>query len=411
MRVWLLVFSVLALPVLQAQDDCQSKPNLDSWLDCRVSALVVAKMNQRGNTQQAESPALAGSSTSLVDQSSAPDLGAIALNLLSPASQEGDPKSASGTVTSSAYALYAAIADRDPLDPSFYNKGINWRRVSITFGREFPDDDASGSSQRATILGGKVLLLNYRDASHRSNQADIKAVSEKLRDSSPNYARITRQVQDFIYEVLGGALGTPAQIDKQLESNFKATIALLNEQQLSHIDEIVGARLEPEIRLHAKVIEVLTKIQRAPQLALAFTTKQRSEMAADEYRTELTFDWGIADRFNWTLNASSDYSNSQEVGKDQKGGRLASQFAYRLTRAQLTGRNPVSIAVATEGKWMTETTPTYTAQFKLTLPIAAGIDFPISVSWANRTALVKENSVKGRFGFTFDFAKLASALK
>jgi hypothetical protein len=64
-----------------------------------------------------------------------------------------------------------------------------------------------------------------------------------------------------------------------------------------------------------------------------------------------------------------------------------------------------------DAKGMTSEVPTYTGQLKMSIPIAAGIDFPVSVSFASRTDLVKETSVKGRFGFTFDFAKLAAALK
>src|SRR2546430_11307995 len=94
----IIAISFFSTTTLFGQTDCESKPNFDSWLDCRVSALVTAKLNQRGNTQQAEAPSLAGSSTSLVDQSAAPDLGAIALNLLSPGSQSGDAKTTSGTI-------------------------------------------------------------------------------------------------------------------------------------------------------------------------------------------------------------------------------------------------------------------------------------------------------------------------
>jgi hypothetical protein len=400
--------------ILFGQTNCESKPNFDSWLNCRVSALVVAKMNQRGNTQQAETPSLAGSSTSLVDQSAAPDLGAIAMNLLSPGSRSGDTKTASGTITTSLYALYAAVQKHNALDPAFYNSGTNWRRVSFTFGREYPDDDKASTSQRATLIGGKVLLLNYRDASAQGNQADIRSVSSTLKDTSPNYSKITREVQDYLQVTLGPALGGPSLmdfLDKNLATNFGPTIRLLNDQQLAQVDKIISERLEPEIRLHSTVLKVLQKIRRKPQLAFAFTTKQRSSIANNEYQPELTFDWGIEDRLNWTMNGSLLYIDSPNFGRDQRGGRFSNQFQYQVTREQLTGRNPVTFSVAFDAKGMTKTVPTYVGQLKVSIPIAAGVDFPLSVSFASRTDLVKESSVKGRFGFTFDFAKLAAALK
>ncbi len=45
-------------------------------------------------------------------------------------------------------------------------------------------------------------------------------------------------------------------------------------------------------------------------------------------------------------------------------------------------------------------------QAKLEIPIAAGISFPISVTWATRTEFINEEEVRGNFGFTFDFDKL-----
>jgi len=399
---------------LFGQTNCESKPNFDSWLDCRVSVLVVAKLNQRGNTQQAEAPSLASSSTSLVDQSAAPDLGAIAMNLLSPGSQSGDTKTASGTITTSIYALYAGVQKHNALDPAFYNSGTNWRRFSVTFGREYPDDNKASTSQQATIISGKALLLNYRDASARGNQADIRTVSNTLRSTSSNYARITRDVQDFLLVTLGPALGNPTLINflnNNLSANFGPTIKLLNDGQLAQVDKIISARLEPEIRLHSTVIDVLQKIRRKPQLAFAFTTKQRSGTANNEYQPEFTFDWGIKNRLNWTMNGSFLYIDSPIVGGNQRGGTFSNQFQYQITREQLTGRNPVSFSLAFDAKGMSGTAPTYVGELKVSIPIAAGVDFPVSVSFASRTDLVKETSVKGRFGLTFDFAKLAAALK
>ena len=50
-------------------------------------------------------------------------------------------------------------------------------------------------------------------------------------------------------------------------------------------------------------------------------------------------------------------------------------------------------------------------QAKLKIPIAEGIDLPISVTWANRTELIDEHEVRGQFGFTFDLAGLGKALR
>jgi len=48
--------------------------------------------------------------------------------------------------------------------------------------------------------------------------------------------------------------------------------------------------------------------------------------------------------------------------------------------------------------------------FKLEIPIAAGVSFPLSFTVANASELVKETYVKGNFGITFDLSKLAPLL-
>jgi hypothetical protein len=50
------------------------------------------------------------------------------------------------------------------------------------------------------------------------------------------------------------------------------------------------------------------------------------------------------------------------------------------------------------------------AQFKFEIPIAAGMTFPFSVTYANSSELIKENKVRANFGFTFDTDKLLKAL-
>jgi hypothetical protein len=74
----------------------------------------------------------------------------------------------------------------------------------------------------------------------------------------------------------------------------------------------------------------------------------------------------------------------------------------------LSGRGPVTFDLATEGDWMTKAKPTYKEQIKIKIPIAGGIDLPISVTFVNRNNLINERNVVGKFGFTLDTARLIS---
>jgi len=52
-------------------------------------------------------------------------------------------------------------------------------------------------------------------------------------------------------------------------------------------------------------------------------------------------------------------------------------------------------------------------QVKLTIPVkkGSGVSFPISVSFANRTELLREKEVRGHIGFTFDLDKIMAKFK
>ena len=50
------------------------------------------------------------------------------------------------------------------------------------------------------------------------------------------------------------------------------------------------------------------------------------------------------------------------------------------------------------------------AQFKFEIPLAAGMSFPFSITYANSSELIKEDRVRANFGFTFDTDKLLKAL-
>src|SRR5437868_5357780 len=74
-------FLLFGLSILFAAVHChaQAKPpqTLNDWLNQELQA----KINQRSNTKQTETPSQSSNSTSLVDQSSATDLISAALNL------------------------------------------------------------------------------------------------------------------------------------------------------------------------------------------------------------------------------------------------------------------------------------------------------------------------------------------
>lgn len=174
------------------------------------------------------------------------------------------------------------------------------------------------------------------------------------------------------------------------------------DQQLSAAELVAFKNLDENTR------SAVESIRRAPQLSVSFLSKQR-KVGFDEYMGQLIFDYGVANRINLSLNGSYNYKDSKVIGGDTRGFSFAGQLQFQLNRENLLGKKPFFLDVSTQGKWMSGTTAVYKAQGKFTLPIADGIDFPISVTYANRSDLINEQTVKAQFGFTVDTARLIRA--
>lgn len=166
--------------------------------------------------------------------------------------------------------------------------------------------------------------------------------------------------------------------------------------------------------LRQVTLNTIDKIRRAPQLSVAYFTTQR-KVGVDEHKAAIIFDWGIANKLNLTANGVFKYNDSQVIGGDTRGASFSAQFRYQVNRNDLQSllgnKTPVYFDLSAEGGRMSGQNSTIKGQAKLTIPLGnTGIAFPISVTVANRTELIKEKEVRGQFGFTFDFSKLVSAL-
>lgn len=396
--------------------------DFNTWINCRVRDLVVAKINQRGTNKQVQLPSLSEATTSLVDQTEAPDLVGLALNL-SGVNSEADNKDAT-SFTTSAYAVFAAASQHDPLDPVFYKKYADLRRFSFSFGREAADETAAaGLKQKSIVIGTKILLVNRRDVSKRRNRVLLDPLSVQLGSSAPDFLATADEVQNYLYSQFAAGLGlpsNPAAADlitfNGVISNtaqFYGLIHSLSDDQKTAITRILEKRIDSQIVLSESTQRVIDNIRRAPQFAFTFQSKLRGNTGTDEYRTGIAFDYGISNRMNLALNGTFDYTDSKIIGGDSRGGRFAVESYFHLTpeKKLFSGKDPIVLGLAGEGKWMTSKLPTYTGQFKITFPLFDGISLPLSISYANRKDLLTESRVKGNFGFSFDLAKLLKGVK
>jgi hypothetical protein len=209
-----------------------------------------------------------------------------------------------------------------------------------------------------------------------------------------------------------GKLTTQEKFDNVLSNGaaFESIVASLTDDEKKHIDAIVSSNITAFAALSTVTRDAVRTIRTRPQFALEFVTTQRKGGRPDEYNAILTFDKGMGTN-SFTMNGSFIYKNSP-TGTDTKGGKFAAAFHMPLNGFKpLAYKDPLLLSIEADATGMTNTAPIYKAQAKLTIPLLAGMEIPLSVSVANRTEFVNEKEVKGKFGFTFDVSKVMKAFR
>lgn len=412
------------LPSVQDEPQCTAPQDSVQWLNCLVFGVAAAQINQTGTSKQVETPSIADNTTSLVDQTEAPDLFGLAFNLAGLNKDDGeDSDSAAPSITTTAYAIYAGTRKQDPLDPAFYQRHAGLRRVSFTLGRENGKTD---NDDDAMIFGFKYLIMNKRDAGNKSNRTHLMDVSNAVRLSATNFLNLTDEVERYLLSQFGASLGYPRDgespdealnrfIQERLKTadEMRTILGMLSAAQKKEIMRLVENRIDPAVNLQSTALEAFEKIRRKPQLSFTFQTKQRRTDGVDEYRAGLLFDFGLYQRLNFAANATFDYEDSKVIGGDKRGGRLAVESYFHLNRQRniASGKDPIKLSFQGQAEWMSAAKPTYVGQVKIMFPIFSGVSLPLSLSIANRSDLIKESKVRGRFGFTFDMAKLLKGFR
>jgi hypothetical protein len=175
----------------------QTSTSLNADLNNRVKEAARAKIQQRETTKQAEPPSSSNSSASLVDTSSAGDLVNLGLSLAGITSgSDATKNTGSVSVTTSAYALFAASQDMDPLNPGFYNRNSGWRKLSFTLGY---DDEKlkTGQTQRAHLFGTKYLIVDKRDPARNRHKSDFQIIGDNLQKAAVAFGNLDERVSYY----------------------------------------------------------------------------------------------------------------------------------------------------------------------------------------------------------------------
>lgn len=406
-----------------------SAQTYSEWLQARLERRLVAE-NGKGADRQRESPA-GDRSTSLVDQTSATDFVSVAFNLatvMSPqlanlARTAGIPASqptGAQTVTTSLYALLAGLNGRNPTDPEFYKRHVDARRASFTIGTAASDAAKDNTIKAATVLGGKILLINDRELYRAKNLAEIKSVAKVFDNASLEFTMLKDRIVNLLFRQIhpegvradGTFIDAPyiafnAQILS--DAGFPALMPTFTPEALALVDAQLDTVAQPFNALNQAIRTAYDNIHDGQQLAVVYTAKLRPDAGYNDHRVELAFDYGLSSRVTWTANGSVDYTDKKSAGGDSEG-RFATEFVGDLTRGdEGWGRTPMRLAFSGQVSWKRSQQVSRDVQAKFTIPIAAGIELPVVFRYGH-SPLGAADGPQARVGLSIDLARLTSGL-
>jgi hypothetical protein len=396
---------------------------LGELLNKKFRDATQARLGPKNNTNQNETPSISTNSTSLVDKSSVGDLVSFAVNPAGTSTNTSNTEPTSSSITITAYAFKAFASGRDPLDPGFYTTNRRWRKLSFTYGYDYTKGNGGDPQQKGNIYGIKFLPYDKRDVSDPANNEEIRAISDYLKNVGQSFSSARSEVEDTIFDILSKRGKLPTGVtDKGTLINFleqdnkiEEDLAELLGDDIKIIDNIVAKYVDPNVRFTKAAREAFDRIRRKPQIAIEFLTKQRKATRPDEYMGGLVMDIGVLNRWNLTFNGMFNLTDNKPT-KNSTGGTFGTELQIPLNGIERVGdRVPWTFSFGASGRWMTGESPRYQGQAKLTIPFPRmpGVELPISVSFANRSELLKgkESKVIGHIGLTFDLAKLLTAFK
>jgi hypothetical protein len=420
---------VIAAVALMSAAHPVSAQTYSEWLQARLESRLVAE-NGKGADRQRESPA-GDRSTSLVDQTSATDVVSVAFNLATVTSPEvaslartsgiqpGAPAGAQ-TVTASLYALLAGLNGRNPTDPAFYRRHVDARRATFTIGTAASDAVKDNTAKAATVLGGKILLINDREIYRAKNLAEIATVAKIFDNASLEFTMLKDRIVNLLFRQLhpegvrpdGTFVDAPyVAFNAQIlsDAGFPPLMQTFTSEALALVDAQLDSVAEPFKALNKAIRTAYDNIHDGQQLAVVYTAKLRPDAGYNDHRVELAFDYGLSPRITWTANGSYDYTDRKSLGSDRQG-RFATEFVGDVTRGdEGWGRTPIRLAFSGQVTWKEGERASTDVQAKFTIPITTGVELPVVYRYGN-SPLGAADGPQARVGLSIDLARLKNGL-
>lgn len=310
----------------------------------------------------------------------------------------------------------------------------------------------TADGQQLSSISARIEFMNERDPRHKKYAREWEAfVANEGVQFAKNVWATTIALEEF-----GGRTGEDSFKDPALQawlvqSNQSLVTITAGGEKLSTINatatmlraradllpvKLVAPETIDAITTFARHLkdysdrkqELLNKIAKGKIFTLDYTN-ERNINAPDTSNFNFIAATGMGARVDLTANGSFTFFHTRPAASSPtspRPGRFRDfQFAgqmdipFRVGQGQFdfwfSGRYERLMADATTvaGATMPGTAGDIAVgQFGLNIPIAPlGIKFPVSVTFANRTELVKEKEIRGNFGFTFNWDTLLSKIK
>jgi hypothetical protein len=307
---------------------------------------------------------------------------------------------------------FTVVATRDPsvIDKqSEYEKYENLRRVGValTLGGQGEAFDRDGDGTVDDALSAEdwsdivSVELRYRFFGTRDRRDRVNYQSYFQQIGDPFDAAATA-FTDAAARISTAAAAVTPQADGRFCPADARALAEANPDKLD-------PSIEPIQRYLSVRADVLERIDGAPVWTAVIGTMER----ADEFGPDR---WWLGIRGAGGLGPDQGWSTSLDYGKTDSlpGLEDASRLKLGLEWAALWGKRWIGgdgIRVSLSGayeKWRdvpgSIDDNVASLNFKLAYPLTDTIKIPLSITWANKTQLLKDEAeTRGYLGFTFDF--------
>ena len=294
----------------------------------------------------------------------------------------------------------------------------------------------------------RVALWDRRDPRTAQNRAAIATFSDgslvdllKADNGFSNFLNST-EYTDGWYDETAALLTDPsrtltvAQIQRILYQRLEL-LRLLMIRRVEHFNDAVAANLLAYQAYDKARLRLFEAMRKRPLFALELVNARATEVP-DNYTIRFIAEGEFGSHFDLTANVATTYQREGEIGTTEitkVGGwrdfQAAAQLdiplgslqkrlgagagigapvlGFGLLVQKLNDRGAVNFggtAFTLEPGWVEA------FQAKVSIPVkGAGVKIPLSLTYSNRTELIKEKQLRGHIGVTFDMDVLASAVR